>query len=89
MTDATTFTSAREAGHHQTEALFSSEQQHQAVPESVDASPKEASRHHAAKTPFYARIERTTTCRAKRLGPAFSPSATRRIYPDEESSAGA
>lgn len=32
-------------------------------------------------------MEHLTSRRAKRLGPAFSSSMTRRVYPDEESSA--
>jgi len=52
-------------------------------------------RHAADRTPHgvkhfpYARLDRATVRRVRRLGPALSPLTTRQIYPDEDSAAGA
>lgn len=88
MTKVTSFSST--PGVERQEArLLSLVEQHQVLQETAGASPTEIPPdHHAVKATPYARVERTTTRRTKRLGPALSLSTTRRIYPDEESIAG-
>jgi hypothetical protein len=51
--------------------------------------PKAAAAHTsiAAKHFPYARIDRKTVRRTRRLGPALSLSTTRRVYPDEDAAA--
>jgi hypothetical protein len=51
--------------------------------------PKAAAAHAsiAAKHFPYARIDRKTVRRTRRLGPALSLSTTRRVYPDEDAAA--
>lgn len=89
MTDFKSFASAPGAERLETELLPPREQQHQVSQENTGVSLKEApARRHGVKTSPYARVERATTRRTKRLGPAFSLSTTRQIYPDEESTAG-
>jgi hypothetical protein len=73
------------AAASETELLLLIEQQ-PPLAEDAAAAPKQplAKPLVHGKSPF-ARLERSTTCRTKRMGPAFSSSTTRQVYPDEDS----
>lgn len=71
---------------YETELLLLLEQQ-QVTTEDTSVAPTQspARPHLGVRTSPFARLERSTICRTKRLGPAFSLSTMRRIYPDEDS----
>jgi hypothetical protein len=81
----TDYTAAPGAALPETDMLPLAEQQAQSCAGNrVLSTPAPA---YAAWRHFpYARIDRSTIRRTRRLGPALSPSTTRQVYPDEDSS---
>jgi len=81
----TDYAAAAAATHPETDLLLTEQQPQPCADNRALSTPAPA---YAAWKHFpYARIDRSTIRRTRRLGPALSPSTTRQIYPDEDSAA--